>query len=400
MPPPHLESSPAGRPLCCHGAAFMPGMPGEKSLRPVRRWRACGNCLTKRPSPSATSAVRPRTRPLRRPLPFLQRLSTKSPSEPADRPLGATLSGSSSGRGSLSSEATPRRVKAQPRVSSTSKQPATLAKTARTSTHETRVAGAPASRAGKPAVKTYAAPLKAARQAKPRQKNPSTKTGSAPSLANRKAGTSPMATAGKEPLKASRQTVKRAAPSEARKSVSFRGALAACLVEAPRGRSAANPSPAKKKPPVKVTSLQASKAGSHKSQHETVHQAAGKRNLSAESLAKKTASRKPVESIARTISVNLRLSQAEHDRMSRGAVEADLTLAAFIRESTLRFQVSRQREKQALLEAGFNSPAHLLSITEDESGESYDRPIVEPAGPSLLARVKNFWLGRRLTAIA
>ena len=137
---------------------------------------------------------------------------------------------------------------------------------------------------------------------------------------------------------------------------------------------------------------------------------AGKKAMAAASQVQKTTQRKPVESIARTISVNLRLSQPEHDRMRRGAEEADLTLAAFIRESTLRYQVARQREKQAGQDARNNFTAQTFravdindlndGIDDDVDDEAFERPIVEPSGPSLLTRMRNFWLGRRLTAIA
>jgi hypothetical protein len=418
MPPPHLQSSPQEDLSAVMGRfhawdagrkTTAPSAPAE-GMRELSYEEALAFSNARRPARHSVASAK---------IAVPATLVGDIPAAPTDKPLEPMVSRASSGR-SAPSEEFPAQLKAQPSVRSTRKVPGrkranakqaraaavsaqsaaaksasgalVSRKSARASGDKAQGAGVQAARAAKLAAPAYATPGKAVRASKPRKGTVSMETVSA--VVNSRPGATPFTATRKIPAKQARQTKKEAGTSAARSSMTFRGALAACLVEAPHSRTAVQPAPAGKKPPARAVSLRASKATSREGHRGTAKQAAGKRAVSA-TLAGKAVARKPVESIARTISVNLRLSQAEHDRMSRGATEADLSLAAFIRESTLRFQVSRQREKQALLETGFGTPSHLL--TDDES---YDRPIVEASGPSLLMRMKNFWLGRRLTAIA
>ena len=184
------------------------------------------------------------------------------------------------------------------------------------------------------------------------------------------------------------------APNEPRRSATFHGALAACLKEAPR-RVTSRKTALESKSVNIATQPSLTAHRSNEKSSKAKHRKKGPMRAGS---AEKSVPRKPVESVGRTISVNLRLSKPEHDRMRRGAAEADLSLATFIRESTLRFQIGREREKQRMLESGNTATAH--DVLQDLDDDSFDRPILEPGGPSLLTRMKNFWLGRRLAAIA
>jgi hypothetical protein len=107
--------------------------------------------------------------------------------------------------------------------------------------------------------------------------------------------------------------------------------------------------------------------------------------------------RKPVQSESaaalRTISVNLRLSLAEHARMRAGASAAGVNLATYIRENTL--QVSKREIQIPHERKARRSQAELNETAVAKSTTSFDRE-----NQGLLSRLGTFWFGKRFVTTA
>ncbi len=103
----------------------------------------------------------------------------------------------------------------------------------------------------------------------------------------------------------------------------------------------------------------------------------------------------PEIAAARTISVNLRLSLAEHARLRAGAAAAGTNLAAYIRENTLQITARDPHTSPAgtARRTGLE-PAQQAARTSNDSANG------ETRGQSLLSRMTRFLAGKHFAATA
>lgn len=103
--------------------------------------------------------------------------------------------------------------------------------------------------------------------------------------------------------------------------------------------------------------------------------------------------------VSRTISLKLRLSEYEQAGLQAAAREAGVSLGIYMRQSALQF--TSEREKQPVLRE--RNPARRAGELPEAVAtlfESYQQSLPDEKAPSLLSRMRIFWFGKRVAAIA